>query len=66
MTTPDTLAPPFTVSKKVPELIEAEVIASLNAAVSAWLVGTAVAPLIGAVEMTAGGVGAGTVMKVHT
>jgi hypothetical protein len=39
--------------------------ASLNVALRAWLTGTPVARLTGTVEITAGGVGAGTVLKVH-
>ena len=47
-------------------MIVAGVIASLNVAVRAWLMGTPVAPLAGVVEITAGKVGAGTVLKLHT
>jgi hypothetical protein len=41
-------------------------IASLKVALRAWLMGTPVAPFTGTVEMIVGGVGAGTVLKVHT
>jgi len=40
-------------------------IASLKVAVIAWLIGTAVAPFAGVVEITVGAVVAGTVLKVH-
>jgi hypothetical protein len=39
--------------------------ATLKVAVSAWLIGTPVAPLTGTVDITVGGVGAGTVKKLH-
>ena len=41
-------------------------IATLKVAVRAWLMGTPVAPFAGVVEITAGKVGAGTVLKLHT
>jgi len=47
-------------------LIVAGVIATLKVALSAWLIGTAVARLAGTVAMTVGGVGAGSVLKSHT
>jgi hypothetical protein len=47
-------------------LIVAGVIATLKVALRAWLIGTPVAPLTGTVEITVGGVGAGTVLMVHT
>ncbi len=66
MTTPGTAVAPGPVSVKVNASIVAGVIASLKVAVSAWLVGTAVAPLTGTVEMTAGGAVAGSVRKLQT
>jgi hypothetical protein len=66
VTTPVTLAPPVTFNVKVVELIVAGVIATLKVALRAWLMGTPVAKLMGMVEMTVGGVGAGAVKKVHT
>jgi energy-converting hydrogenase Eha subunit B len=70
VTTPVTLAPPVTFNVKVVELIVAGVIATLKVALRAWLMGTPTAgtpgaELVGTVEMTVGGVGAGTVKKVH-
>jgi hypothetical protein len=40
--------------------------ASLKVAVNAWLVGIPVAALVGVVEITVGGVGAGAVLKLQT
>jgi hypothetical protein len=66
VTTPVTLTPPGPVTVKLMGLIVAGFIASLKAAVSARLIGTLVLPVAGTVEMTVGGVGAGTVLKLHT
>ncbi len=65
MTVPVTAAAPGPVSVKVLLSIVEAVIASLKVASTAWLIGTLTARLAGTVEMTVGGVGAGTVMKLH-
>jgi hypothetical protein len=40
--------------------------ATLKVALRAWLMGTPVAPFSGTVEITVGGVGAGSVLKFQT
>jgi hypothetical protein len=57
---------PGPVRVKVAAVRVTQFIASLNVALTAWLRGTAVAPLTGTVEMTVGVVGAATVVKVQT
>jgi hypothetical protein len=66
VTIPVTAAPPGPVTVKLVAVIVAGFIATLNVALSAWLMGTPVAPLTGTVEITVGAVGAGTVLKVQT
>jgi hypothetical protein len=66
VTAPVTATPPGPLNVKVVALIVAGVMATLKVALRAWLMGTLVAPFTGTVEMTVGGVGAGTVLKVHT
>jgi len=51
---------------KVVALIVEGVMATLKVALRAWLIGTPVAPLKGTVAMTVGGVGAGSVLNIHT
>jgi hypothetical protein len=65
VTAPVTPTPLGPVNVKVAALIVVELIASLKAALSAWLIAALVPPLTGAVKMTVGGVGAGTVLKLH-
>jgi hypothetical protein len=61
-----TLPPAVAFSVKVDALIVDGVIASLKAALKAWLIGTPVAPFVGTVEITVGKVAAGTVLNRHT
>jgi hypothetical protein len=44
----------------------AEFIPTLKVALKTWLTGTLVAPVAGVVEMTVGGVGAATLVNIHT
>jgi hypothetical protein len=61
---PDTAAPPGPATVKVDALSVPELIASLKLALSAWLIGTPVAPFTGTVDVTTG-VGV-IVLKLHT
>jgi hypothetical protein len=66
VTTPVTATLPGALSVNVAASIVAASIATLKVALRAWLIGTAVAPLIGTVEITVGGVGAGSVLNSQT
>lgn len=66
MTTPVTAAPPGALNVNVVVPIVAGFIATLKVAEIARLMGTPLAPLTGTVEITVGGVGAGSVRKLHT
>jgi hypothetical protein len=66
VTAPGTATPPGAANVKVVASMVAGVIATLNVAERAWLIGTPEAKLAGTVEITVGGVGAGSVLNVHT
>ena len=66
MTVPATGVAPGPVTVKVPPLMVAAFMTSLNVAETRVFAGTAVAPLAGTVETTVGGAAAAAVVNVHT